>query len=200
MKVDIDTAVKILQNGSVVVHPTETVYAISCGYTSEKGYEKIFQLKKRSKDKPLGILLSSFSQFPLFTDVGLEKVEHLRAFLEKGATIILPAKKDLPEHLLNQSDQIGLRIPNNKVIIDFLKRTGPLCATSANLSEKKPITCYEDCKKSFNKDVAFLDLEVEIQNTASTIFLYKDGKVFLVREGNIARHEIDKKIVISINS
>ncbi|MCH9621464.1 MAG: Threonylcarbamoyl-AMP synthase [Chlamydiia bacterium] len=177
-------AIDILKNDEVIIHPTDTVYGISGLYSSEIAYKKIYSIKNRSFNKPLGVLISSLSQIPTFTDVALDEIKTVIPFLNQGMTILLKLKQSAPSHLKKQSDFIGLRIPQHPETQNLINITGPLICTSANLSGENPITSKDEARKFF-QGVFILNGESPKSHTPSTIIKYEDGKYTLIREGHI---------------
>ena len=138
-----------LSGGGVIIHPTDTVFAISCSVFSKKGYEKIYELKRREFKKPLGVLLKDINDIENFTTLSLEDLQEMIPFIKTGGTLLLPVKSNLPQHLLAQSDYIGVRIPNHEETKELIKEVGPLIATSANLSGEEPITTSQEARVLF---------------------------------------------------
>ena len=100
-----------------------------------------------------------------------------------GGTLLLPVNLKLPQHLLDQSECIGIRIPNHEQTKELIREVGPLIATSANLSGQDPITNSEDAKKPF-PEAMILDGLLR-SNKPSTILKYSPTGYILFREGNI---------------
>lgn len=121
----IDKAAEILLNGGVALIPTDTVYGLSACYANVQAVKKIFEIKQRSLDKALPVLISSIDLVWNWT----EKDEFLQERCEK----YWPGP-----YTLIVDDRIGgsiaLRIPDSEITLELLKLTGPLAATSANLS------------------------------------------------------------------
>ena len=138
-----------LTTDGVIIHPTDTVFAISCSVFSKKGYDKIYELKKREFKKPLGVLLKHINDIENFTTLSLENLKEMIPFIKTGGTLLLPVHSNLPQHLLSQSDYIGVRIPNHEQTKELIREVGPLIATSANLSGEKPITTFQEARVLF---------------------------------------------------
>jgi L-threonylcarbamoyladenylate synthase len=183
-------AIEVLKNECVVIHATDTVFGLSGKYNSSKAFDLIYKLKKRSEAKPLGVLISEFSQIEMFTQVPLSHLNNLSPLLEKGITIILPRKNNLPNHLLEQSDHIGLRIPNHPPTKQIIQTVGPLISTSANLSGSDPICSFEEALPLLQEGVYFLEGSVVKSKIPSTILKYEEGGYSLIREGNVSQQEI----------
>jgi L-threonylcarbamoyladenylate synthase len=168
-----------LKNGGVLLHPTDTVFALSCSIDSEKGYHKIYELKKRGFKKPLGILLSSIEEISNFTTLNQDEIEKMHPFLKEGNTLLLPIHRQLPKHLLAQSEFIGVRVPNHLQTKELIQTVGPLVATSANISGQEPITSTEQAKVLFT-DIHILEGQLG-SNKPSTILKYTPDGYVLIR-------------------
>ena len=183
-------AIEHIQNEEVIIHETDTVFGVSGKFDSLKAYALIYKIKKRSDSKPLGILISEFSQISMFTNTPLSSLSDIFPLLEKGVTILVPRKQDLPEHLILQSDYIALRIPNHDQAKQILKLTGPLICTSANLSGSDPISSFEEALPLLEAGVFFLEGSSEKSKIPSTILKYEAAGYCLIREGNVSKQEI----------
>jgi L-threonylcarbamoyladenylate synthase len=187
-------AIDVLQKGELVIHQTDTVFGVSGKFDSLKAYDLIYKIKKRSGDKPLAILLEEISQIKLFSDTPLYLLESIFPLLEKGITILLPRKENLPSHLVLQSDYIGLRIPNHEITKKMISGSGPVICTSANLSGFPPITCYEQALPLLDEGVYYLEGGEFKNEIASTILKYENGNYSLIREGNVCKEEVNNHV------
>jgi L-threonylcarbamoyladenylate synthase len=194
LEIDIEN---ILKKDGVIIHHTDTVCGISGSYLSEKAYQTIYDLKKRNFDKPLGILLADLESILLFSDITLGELAPVIPFLERGMTILLKRKDNLPLHLLNQSALIGVRIPNHAETKALIKRCGPLMCTSANISGFPPVTSKKESLEFFS-DILFIESETGGLGVSSSILSYIDGNYTLIREGNITKAEITNQVPLSI--
>ncbi|MFA4967657.1 MAG: Sua5/YciO/YrdC/YwlC family protein, partial [Candidatus Margulisiibacteriota bacterium] len=73
----IKEAVKLLKSGGVVIFPTETVYGIGVLASNENAIRKLFEIKNRSLDKPLQILIADIAQVDLFAAEISDKAKEL---------------------------------------------------------------------------------------------------------------------------
>jgi L-threonylcarbamoyladenylate synthase len=131
--VNIELVKGFLKEGCTVVYPTDTVYGIGVNIYDEKAVLKVFEMKKRSKSKPLSICLSKIEDIKNVAYMNDKHEEIIRKLLPGPFTIILE-KKDVVSPLLSAgTDKIGIRIPDNKLCMD-LAEDFPITSTSANLS------------------------------------------------------------------
>ncbi|MBU0630117.1 MAG: threonylcarbamoyl-AMP synthase [Candidatus Margulisbacteria bacterium] len=131
-----EKAIQILTSGGVVAFPTETVYGIGALLYSRKGINKIYKLKKRPRNKPLQVLVSSLAEARKLAEFSPQALALARKAWPGPLTLVLPSLKG--------KRTIGLRVPRHPLTLKLLKLTGPLAATSANESGEKPaLTAFE---------------------------------------------------------
>ncbi len=133
-----------IKNDELIILPTDTVYGLLCRYDSEKAVKRIYSTKKRDKKKPLILLGYNWKALKRFVDlrkVSIEVRDKIPLKKWPGAfTLILPASKKVPSFLNKGYKTVGLRIPDNKFLLDLLKQCPGkvLASTSANLSGMSP--------------------------------------------------------------
>ena len=128
-------AAKLIARGGVIVCPTDTGYAFSANALDTKAVVKVFILKGRSYSNPMHVAVSSIEEAEKYAY--LNEAAHLLAskFLPGALTLVLPRKEIIPSLLVGGRDTIGIRIPDNKVILELVAMTNlPLTTTSANIS------------------------------------------------------------------
>jgi L-threonylcarbamoyladenylate synthase len=141
---DIALAVKTINEGGVIVYPTETVYGIGCLATDEKAIRRVYEIKKRPLSMPLSIAVSSLEMME--TVAKIEAEDFIKKFLPGPVTVILKRKKVLPDILTAGSKYVGIRYPENQMAIDLIRQTGPIVSTSANHHGEKDPVSLEDIK------------------------------------------------------
>ena len=110
-----------LLNGEVVGFPTETVYGLAIVYDSKKAFDKLYEIKNRSINKPISMMVANkdILKSVAYIDENSQKV--IDAFMPGAVTIILKAKEDLPYFVTFNQETIGVRIPTNDVALNILK-------------------------------------------------------------------------------
>lgn len=184
-KAKINQVTKIVKSGGVIIFPTDTVYGLGCQYGNQKAMERIYQLKKRSENKPLPVLLASIKEVrKLIKNISRPAQLLMDKFWPGPLTIIVRAEAEL---------KLGLRIPSNKIALAILKSTGVLYATSANISQQPSAVTIEDIPDELAQKVDLIidggkcNLGVE-----STVIDISSDSLRLVREGYIKKAEILK--------
>ena len=188
---------EIILNNGVIGYPTETVYGLGANALSDVAVEKVFDLKGREKNKPILIISSKIEQVKSLVSSFPEKVEALaRAFWPGPLTMVLKADPRLSRLLLGGGNQVGIRIPGNKICLELLKRCGvPITSTSANISgQKNPISASEVCENFGHKLDLIIDGGKSQSRVPSTVVVVEEDTVKLIREGVISKFKIEQVI------
>lgn len=136
MVVDVKKAIEIVNNGGIVIFPTDTAFGIGCRIDNKEAVEKLFQLRKRPSTMATPVLCSSVEMVKGYTQEVSHKVkENLMDTYWPGAlTIILPSISNrIPSLIRGGKETVGVRIPNHPVALELIKGVGiPIVGTSAN--------------------------------------------------------------------
>ena len=133
---NIKKIITALENGAVLVLPTDTVYGLVCDAENEKAVEKIFSIKKRDKSKSLLVFVKNIKQAQKISHINKDQEKFLKNNWPGQVTVILKAKKGLSP-LVYKDDTIGIRVPNHEFLNLILKKIKkPLAQTSANISDQ----------------------------------------------------------------
>ena len=185
---DIDKIVSVVDSGGLVITPTDTVYGIMGDSLDESVIRKVYSVKRRSFSKPLILLMSDVEMIKKYTsdisDVEWDLINH---FLPGLVTIILK-KNDLVNPLItSNSDYVGIRIPNNSELVEIIKKLGrPVISTSANISDRDVITRVDMISDELLSGIDYVYDGGEINNLSSTIIRVVDGKLVILRRGELA--------------
>lgn len=189
----LERAAKIIQDGGLIAFPTDTVYGIGVSAFNEAAIEKIYQVKGRSYQKAIPILLDSAHRLKnvLLTETEITN-KLVNRFWPGPLTLIVPIHPDLP-HNLSSGNNIGVRVPDHDLIRDLLKKTGPLAATSANLSGKPSGLTAEEVQKELGGEIdLILDGGKVPGGMASTVLDCSGEEIKILREGPISLADINK--------
>jgi tRNA threonylcarbamoyl adenosine modification protein (Sua5/YciO/YrdC/YwlC family) len=132
-----------IQQGGVVVIPTDSGYALSCALENKRGVEIIRQIRRLDERHHFTLLCSDLSEISVYARVGNQEYRLLKAHTPGAYTFILEATREVPRRLLHpKRKQIGIRIPDNQIALDLLGRLGePLMTSSLMLpNEQMPMT------------------------------------------------------------
>lgn len=135
-----DKLIAELKKDGVSIIPTDTVYGLVTNFLNEKGYQKIFKLKKRNVQQKIAILVDSMQTAKKYAIINND-VEKLWNDYKPGTlTIIAMKRKDNWKNNWNNDEKVAIRITNDKWLQEIIRNTGPLWATSANIHNKPVIT------------------------------------------------------------
>lgn len=186
---DIDYIVDILKNDGVILIPTDTVYGLMCDATNVKAVDKIYQMKNRDYSKPMLILVSSKDMLKKYCkDINAVEEELIDKYFPGELTIILKKNELIPNLVTAGKDTVGVRIPDNKVLLDIMNKLGkPLVSTSANISNSVNITSINILDDRIKNEVDYIYDGGYINNLPSTIVKVEDNKVVILREGKLSQ-------------
>ena len=183
----ISRAVEIVQSGGVIAFPTDTVYGIGVSAFNEMAIEKLYQVKGRSYQKAIPILVSDQEELTRITPPLDQNVKAINQRFWPGAlTLIIPLLKGMPENL-SPTQTIGVRIPDFKLTRELLSHTGPLAATSANISGGESTLTAEEVAENLG---GMIDLILDGGKTPggvpSTVLDCTQAEPIILREGPIS--------------
>ena len=189
---------EIIDNGGVIVYPTDTVFGIGCDPTIEKSVLRLFAIKERPLEKSLPVLTSDWRIVSRISHINSHANILQNLFWPGKLTLILKLKANhgLSKYVINNvNNTIGLRIPGNSCILNLINMTRSklLVGTSANLSEKIPSTRLEDIDETIlSKCDAVVVNELLSDNNSGSTIVDVSGSGFprIIREGAIPKEEI----------
>ena len=176
---------KLLNEGKIVITPTDTIYGIMGDSTNEEVIKKIYKIKKRPLNKPLILLMDSYKMIKKYTKNISDKEEKLiKEFMPGLVTVILEKNDKVNNLITSNTNYVGIRIPNNKELLEIINKLDkPVISTSANISEEISITNIEQLDKEIKDNVDYIYDNGEILNQSSTIVKFENGKLIILREG-----------------
>ena len=143
---EIEQAVRVLSHDGLIVYPTETVYGLGADAFSDDAIEKVYEAKGREFGKPISIAVSDFDMLAAVAEVDERADAFIRRFLPGPVTVVLKAKRCVPEILTGGTGMIGIRFPSHPVPVKIIELfDSPITATSANQSGAKEPTTLDEC-------------------------------------------------------
>ncbi len=129
-------AIDVLRSGGVVALPTDTVYGIAVALDTPGGIERLFEIKRRSPDKAIALLIDDVEQAAELATVPPAAHVLAAAHWPGGMTLVLRQRGDVPfpSVLTSGTATIGLRVPAHDGPRALARGVGPLPTTSANVS------------------------------------------------------------------
>lgn len=134
----IDKAAQLLKNGGIVGVPTETVYGLAASAYNPEAIEKVFTAKGRPQDNPLIVHISDLKMLEeIAKNIPKEALLCASHFWPGPFTMVLEKTEKVPNTVSAGLDTVAVRMPDNKITCDIIRKIGlPLAAPSANTSGK----------------------------------------------------------------
>ena len=179
--------VKVLQNGGLVIYPTDTVYGLGCDITNSRALEKIAKIKGVKLEKANFSFichdLSNLSDYVRQIDTSTFKI--LKRALPGPYTFILPGNNNLPKEFKKKTT-VGIRVPDNSIALEIVRQLGnPIVSTSIR-DEDDVIEYTTDPELIFEKWQNLVDMVIDGgygDNVASTIIDLSEYEPVVIREG-----------------
>jgi L-threonylcarbamoyladenylate synthase len=134
---DLQNSLSVLNNGGIIIYPTDTIWGIGCDATHVEAVENIYRIKKREPSQSMLILAADTLMLEQYVVEIPEEALQLIKKAENPITVIYPKAKNLPENLLAADGSIGIRIPKDEFCLQLIRKLGkPIVSTSANFSGK----------------------------------------------------------------
>lgn len=179
--------VEILEKGGVIIYPTDTVYAIGCDIYNVKAVQRVAQLKGVKPEKAnFSMICRDLSNISEYAKVGNEVFKAMKRALPGPFTFILNATSKLPNVLMNRRKTIGIRVPDNTIVMAIVEELGhPLLTTSVR-DDDDVIEYMTDPELIYEKYEQLVDAVIDGgygQNVASTVVDCTGGTIDIIRQG-----------------
>jgi len=180
--------VDVLEQGGIIIYPTDTVYAMGCDINATKAIEKIARFKGLNPLNPDMSLIfhdmSRLSEYTIIRDNNIFKL--LKRNLPGPFTFIVQANNQIPKMFKNKKKTVGIRIPHNNIVLELVRELGrPIITTSVH-DQDEVIEYTTDPELIHEKYHYFADIVIDGgfgNNEASTIVDCTGEQFVIVRQG-----------------
>lgn len=182
----LDQVVKVLRDGGVVVYPTDTVYGIGCDFSNVKAVQRVCQIKD-TKPQSLSFIcydLSEISEYTKHLNTPVFKV--MKKALPGPFTFILEANSNVPKVLNAKKKTVGIRVPDNNIPRELVRRLGRPIITSSIRDEDEVIEYSTDPELIYEKYQNLVDVVIDGGyggNIPSTVIDCSGDYFEVIREG-----------------
>ena len=193
----LNNAAKILQDGGIIIYPTDTLYGLGANAFNEDAVLKIQKIKKQDKNKPISVIVKDLKMARKIACVD-SKVEKILNKIWPGPITVVLRKKDIvPDVLTGNGETVAIRIPDNEFISALMRRIDfPITATSANISGENNLLKSKEIINKFKKAKFAPDLFIDVGDiknpTASTIIDLTTGIPKILRVGIVGKEEMQE--------
>ena len=134
----IKQAVKILQDGGVIVYPTDSIYAIGCKLENKKALDHIRRIRQLDDKHHFTLVCRDLSELSTYAIVDNTAFRFIKAHIPGPYTFILKGSKELPRRLMHpKRNTVGLRVPDNKIVQALLEELNePIMSVTLILPEE----------------------------------------------------------------
>ncbi|MGI4805951.1 MAG: L-threonylcarbamoyladenylate synthase [Janthinobacterium lividum] len=161
LREEVVNALKVLQDGGIILYPTDTIWGIGCDASNTEAVQKIYHLKQRDESKSMIILLDNDNKIASYVREVPELVYDLIEFAENPLTLILSGARNISPALINADGSVGIRVAKHQFCEQLIQRLRkPLVSTSANISGKPSPKNFADIDPEIINGVDYVvDLE-----------------------------------------
>ena len=194
-------ALQALNNNMAIVAPTDTVYGVMCRFDQPQAIDQLYAIKGRPPEKAIPVLVGDPVQLTQITYAPVSPIAQALAdqFWPGPLTLVLPALPTLPAVLTAAQPTVGVRLPSHGWLRTLMRQSGPLAATSANISGQPEAHTVNELMAQLGGRVnlIFTDTHLEqrdpMQTQPSTVVAVEtqgsvQPRVQILRAGAIAQH------------
>ena len=186
----IEKTFQVIENGGIVIFPTDTVYGMGCNPYNVNAVEKIYEIKSREKIKPLPVLAYSLDTVKQIARIDTFTEKIIKKYWPGPLTLILELTDKKLKKSLKLDNKIAVRIPDSKCTLKLLKKCGLLVGTSSNISGNPSSTDPKECLKNIINYDIFLNGGTITSKGESTIVEIENEEIKIIREGVLKKEEI----------
>jgi len=136
-KAIIQAAADVLDQGGVIVFPTDSIYGLAANALNWQAVEKVFRIKQLEFSKPLPIVARNMAWVRELAHVTPKEEAILDKIWPGTATVVLSKKTIIPDIVTADQNSVGIRVPNYSLVDELLAKYGyPLTMISANISDE----------------------------------------------------------------
>ena len=185
MEQQLAEALKTLQNGGLILYPTDTVWGIGCDATNEEAVKRVYKLKQRDDSKALVCLVNGPTMLETHIEKVSEKIYDVLEGATKPTTVIYHNPIGVASNVISEDKTLAIRMVKHNFCEQLIEKLGrPIVSTSANISGQPTPRTYSEISDVILKGV---DYVVNLQNRehasepSAIIRLENDGSVSIVR-------------------
>ena len=154
---DLKKAVETMQNGGVILYPTDTVWGIGCDARNETAVQRIFNIKQRDDSKSMLILLEAPGKLQGYVKQIPDMAWDLMEYSVRPLTIIYPGGQNIAKNLIANDGSVGIRVTKDIFCQELCRRLkAPIVSTSANISGKPAATTFSTIDKQIISAVDYV--------------------------------------------
>ena len=183
---EVHKAFEVIQNGGIILYPTDTVWGIGCDATNPEAVKKIYALKQREETKSMIVLMNGEKMmYNVFKEIP-ETAWQILDLSEKPTTLILDNPRNIATNIIGKDNSLGIRIVKDPFCFKLMERMKkPLVSTSANISGMFTPKSFKEIAPEIIKGVDYvvnLHHEKICDKPSTIIKLSLDNQVKIIRK------------------
>ena len=183
---EVHKAFEVIQNGGIILYPTDTVWGIGCDATNPEAVKKIYALKQREESKSMIVLMNGEKMmYNVFKEIP-ETAWQILDLSEKPTTLILDNPRNVAANIIAEDKTLGVRMVKEPFCFKLMERMKkPLVSTSANISGNFTPKSFKEISQEILKGVDYvvnLHHEKICDKPSTIIKLSLDNQVKIIRK------------------
>jgi len=192
---NIREAARLVLEGGLIAYPTDTVYGLGCNPFDVDAVDRLVRAKERVKGS-LPILVSSLAEAKRVGEINEKSAALASKFWPGPLTLVVPTRSSLPAKVTDNSQLVGLRIPNHETTRRLIQESGgAIVGTSANISGHRSLSTAQEVLTELGGRIDLvLDGGPTQLGRESTVVKVIGDEITVLREGAISREDILKAL------
>jgi tRNA threonylcarbamoyl adenosine modification protein (Sua5/YciO/YrdC/YwlC family) len=180
--------VETLENGGIIIYPTDTVYGLGCDFNNQKAVERICQLRRLDPSRAMLAFIckdiSQVSEYTMPIDNQIFKV--MKKNLPGPFTFVLRSTNTVPKLFKNKKRTVGIRIPLHNIPLAIVEELGRPILTTSLKSDDEILEYFTDPEDIYDDFSKLVDIVIDGGpggNSPSTIIDCTGDEPVILREG-----------------
>jgi len=184
---EVKNALDVINQGGIILYPTDTIWGLGCDATNTEAIQKIYALKQRAQEKSMIILLDTENKLESYIRDVPSIAYDLIEFAENPLTLVMPGAKNLSPDLIAADGSVGVRVSKHPFCQQLIQRLRkPLVSTSANISGQPSPQNFSQISDEIITGVDYVvDIDqhdLSIKKPSTIMRLDPDGKFEFIRK------------------
>lgn len=180
----IKKAVETMQQGGVVIYPTDTVYGLGCSLFNKKGIERIYDIRNYNRKQPLSFICADLKDISHYAKVSDFAYKTMKRLLPGPYTFILEASRTVPKIILPKRQTTGIRVPDNAICLALVRELGePVINSSVKDDQGEYLGDPREIEEKFRRRVDMVIDGGILSPAPSSVISLMEDQVEVIRTG-----------------
>ncbi len=182
---DIQACLTVLNEGGLILYPTDTLWGVGCDATNSTAVQKIIELKKITDYNDMAVLVTEEQEILQYVAAPDMEVFDYLATTDRPTTVIYQGAIGLADPLVAEDGSVGIRICQDSFCRQLIKRFHrPIVATPANYPTQALPTRFNLINLTIKECVDYIvhwRQEEEAEGIPDSIIRWREGMIEVVR-------------------